>query len=181
VPSRHESVVSVQVVRSGLWAGLLLAHWFRVRPPGAPLGKHTGPPYADARALFLESNWLLAEHPGQPRLPVSRASRSNSPTAGGGSVSRIPVHTSPAAGTQTSPCNQAGRRRDGQGSRPEQRHATHARDQALHRSAYRECLRRQRHATKTPGRKIATSSSAAGLAGHHYQHGPQASGAIITI
>ena len=33
---RYWTVASVQVVRARHWAGLLLTHWFRVRPPGAP-------------------------------------------------------------------------------------------------------------------------------------------------
>ena len=36
---RHLTLASAQVVRPQHWAGLLLTHWFRVRPPGAPPAK----------------------------------------------------------------------------------------------------------------------------------------------
>jgi len=35
---RRSTVAFVQAVRLERWAWLLLTHWFRVRPPGAPRG-----------------------------------------------------------------------------------------------------------------------------------------------
>src|SRR5580704_15662639 len=53
--NRHWTLASVQAARPQHWAGLLLTHWFRVRPPGAPPVETSS---------MTASSWIVPHAPG---------------------------------------------------------------------------------------------------------------------